>query len=424
MIRKTCLLAAVLLALAPLSRAADPFEVSVTGGPSASGDSVSALLAELLEGEGAFGATSARSAYSASLTYLGVDDAIVVSSANSGRSVTVTIPSTGYSQTFTGANSAEVSEKVRAWLLESGAAELGRFQTAVNGQSRLALLDGNPRSTTALLARGAMLRYGMDPSFGGAGFTAPSGARSAPSAGSDPGTVAPWRAFELRMDAWHQHQDTERLDGLRASGATLTLAGHLSDRLGLALALTGQVRRVGGARLYDVGGELALPVSLLAPRVDSPWRWTLTPFFQAGLGASVDVAAGGLILGGGVVQRVSVRADAVEFAYATELAFYGGVPALNVRGYDFASQVRRLVVAHAVGVVWDAHPAVVLDVGLATTRLAVDDAAVGRWFTPTVGLAFRAGDHVRARIAWESDIAARYTSHGIALKLDFLAGHR
>ena len=56
-----------------------------------------------------------------------------------------------------------------------------------------------------------------------------------------------------------------------------------------------------------------------------------------------------------------------------------------------------------------------------TGRGPLASAAVPRWFTPTVGLAFRAGDHVRARIAWESDLAPKYASHGVALKLDFLS---
>ncbi|MEZ4265701.1 MAG: hypothetical protein R3F39_04930 [Myxococcota bacterium] len=416
---RTWIIGCALAALASPALAAEPFEVSVAGGPTAGSDSISALLSDLLEGGGDFAQTGARSAYTASLSYLGVEDAIVVASANSGRSVTVTIPSTGYSKTFTGTDSADVAAKVQAWLQESGDTELSRFQTAVNGKSRLALLDGNPRATTGLLARGAMQRFGTDPSLGGTGFTPPT--VTAPGSAPNVAGTSPWRAFELRMDAWDQYLQTEQLDGLRASGGTLTLGGYFSERVGLSLAVTGQVRRIGGARLYDLGGELAVPVALIPSRTGSPWRWTLTPFFQAGFGVSVDAAAGGLLLGGGLVQRVSVRVKAVELFYATELAFYGGVPLANVRGYDFASRIRRLVVSHGIGAVYNAHPAVVLDVGLTTTRLDVDDAAVPRWFTPTVGLAFRAGDHVRARIAWESDLAPKYASHGVALKLDFLS---
>jgi hypothetical protein len=416
MVRKLLwIVGATLVGWAWPAAAADPFEVSVTGGPTAGGDSIAGLLAELISGGGDFAQSGAGSAYTASLSYLGVDDAIVVSSANSGRSVTVSIPSTGYSQTFTGADSDEVADEVQRWLQESGDDELSRFQTKVNGKSRLALLDGNPRSTTGLLARGAMHRYGTDPSLGGTGFTPPSATPGPQTANP------PWRAFEFRLDAWDQYQQAEQLDGLRASGGTLTLGGYFSERVGLSLAVSGQVRRIGGARLYDVGGELGVPVALIPTRADSPWRWTLTPFFQAGFGVSVDAAAGGLLLGGGLVNRVSLRTGAVELAYATEVAFYGGVPLANVQGYDFASRIRRLVVAHGVGVVWNAHQAVAVDAGLSTTRLDVDDAAVPRWFTPTVGLSFRAGDHVRARIAWESDLASKYSSHGISLKLDFLS---
>ncbi|MCB9730433.1 MAG: hypothetical protein H6744_21740 [Deltaproteobacteria bacterium] len=418
----TCLVAAGLLATAAMARAAEPFEVNVANGPSAGGQSLTALVDSLLAGDGDFASVGGRSSYSASLSYLGIEDAILVSSSGSGRSVTVTIPSTGYARTFTGTDADDVAAQVQTWLTESGSAELSRFQAAVNARSRVALLDGNPRSTAALLARGAMLRYGSDPSIGGAGLSPPSAAAPPGPRTATSLEVADWRAFALRLDAWDQHLRTEGLDGLRASGGTLTLGGHFSDRVGLSVAFTGQLRHAAGARFYDVGGELAVPLVPVAHPAGSPWRWTLTPFLQAGFGLSIDAAAGGLLVGGGVVQRLGLRVRSVELGYATELAFYGGVPLTQVRGYDFDTRVRRLVVAHSVGAAWRVHRAVVLDAGVGTTRLAVDDAAVPRWFTPTVGLGFRAGERLRARVAWQADLAPGYTSHGVALELNLLAG--
>jgi hypothetical protein len=141
--------------------ARDLISVSVNGIQRASGNNFIDLIDDALAQVGAFSDLADLPNYSVEIEYLGIRNAIVVDASSSGNVVELSIPSTGFSQLFTGVDPDDVEEQVEDFLKTSGSKTVAKFLEAARGRSPLAVLDGNPRSTTALLARSAFQRFGL-----------------------------------------------------------------------------------------------------------------------------------------------------------------------------------------------------------------------------------------------------------------------
>ena len=156
---------AAALAVAPAALAADPFVLTAdtTSGPpatvTASGSNLADLVQDLVETRDAFGAFDGQ-AFRAALDYGGVRNAIRFEQNAAGTSSTLSIPSTGFSRTFTGANEAEVRRKIEDFLLKDGAQAYARFLREVNERSTIGVTDGNPLAATALLANYSSFEFG------------------------------------------------------------------------------------------------------------------------------------------------------------------------------------------------------------------------------------------------------------------------
>jgi hypothetical protein len=87
-----------------------------------------------------------------------------------------------------------------------------------------------------------------------------------------------------------------------------------------------------------IGVELGLPITLINPEAlseKSSLAWHLTPYGQIGAAASVDVAAGGILGGGGVVGALDVRINDTTITLGNHAAYLSGMR-IGYHG-DFAS---------------------------------------------------------------------------------------
>ena len=181
--------AGALLALAGAtgSRADDLIQIDIPAlSISASSNDFVSLGEDLLRQEGDFSGLIGQSAYVATLRYLEMSDALLLSVTNFGSQATLTIPSTGLVVGFTAASPDDLEQQIEDYLQQGGSNEWARFLEQTNAESKLALLDGNPRATTALAATGAFRRFGLDTS------------RSR--LGHQQEEVARWGAFQLRAE--------------------------------------------------------------------------------------------------------------------------------------------------------------------------------------------------------------------------------
>jgi hypothetical protein len=188
--------------------------------------------------------------------------------------------------------------------------------------------------------------------------------------------------------------------------------------VGLSFSLLGQYRSYQSAQSYDVGVELGLPITILRPDEGTRFFWAITPFVQSAAGASIDLAAGGLILGGGGVNTVALQLGIFELTLANQLAYYGGLPIDHIQGYDFDTELDQLILKN--GLKLGVHLGIFyLDAGSAFTNFLTSDAAVDFYATPFVGVGLALGRWANLRLGYEADLGSGYTAQSGRLKLDF-----
>jgi hypothetical protein len=398
--------AAVLaLAVAAHGRAEDLIQIDVPAlSISASSNDFTSLGEDFLRQQGDFSGLVGQPAYLASLRYLEMPDALLLSVTNFGSQATLMIPSTGLVIPFTAASPDDLEQQIEDYLQQGGAHEWARFLEQTNAHSKLALLDGNPRATTALAATGAFRRFGLDTSRSRLGYRQEE--------------VARWGAFQLRAEAGGGVVDVDEFDDLYTADAALTLAGHFGKHVGLSLAWMGQYRSYQTADSYDLAIELGLPIAILRPSEVSPLYWAITPFVQSAAGASIDLAAGGLMIGGGGVNTLALQLGIFELGLANQLVYYSGLPIDEIQGYDFDTELDQLILKN--GVKLGVHCGIFyLDAGSAFTNFLTSDAAVDFYATPFAGVGLGLGRWANLRVGYEADLGDGYAAHSGRLKLDF-----
>jgi hypothetical protein len=238
------------------------------GGLRDSGHDVGDLVDDFLSQQGAFSGLALQPSYSATLDYLGIADAFRLDATAFGTQVVLSIPSTGFTRTFTGTSPEEIESQIENFFEGDGVEELAEFFEETHERTALALLDGNPRSTTALFARGAFDRFGLGAPRTRAGF----GRASA----------AEWGHFDLAIEVGGGAIDVDEFSPLTVLDGAITAGGDTEPGVGVYLSALGQYRNYDGADIYDAGLELGVPIALLRPGAGSALRWTLTPVVQAG----------------------------------------------------------------------------------------------------------------------------------------------
>ncbi|MBW2289042.1 MAG: hypothetical protein JRG90_14595 [Deltaproteobacteria bacterium] len=393
----------------PILRADVDVNGSSTSGSTRDNDLLS-LIEDVVELKGDFGPPLAVEAfvngYVGTFDYLGWDDAIRIEVDAGGLSARIIIPETGLTQAFTVTNPNALYDEIEDWVKDAGAKEWFDFLREANAHSPLAVTSGNPKSTVALLGSSAYRRFGFDDSRSRFGYQT---------------QVGRYGGLDVRLDIGGSSLDVEGFDDLWTVDPSLMIAGNFGKLVGLSFTVIGQYRNYDGAKIGDLGLELALPLTFLRPDDKSSWYWQLTPVIQAGAGFSKNLAAGGLIMGGGLVNGVAKQFDSFEVLMANEILYYGGIPTGDIGGYDFETDLSQLYFRNGVEATWYPGMGIYLDVGIHFSNFAIDDAAVNWYATPAVGFGWQAGRWMDIRVSYEPDLAPDdYLAHTLQLKLDFL----
>jgi hypothetical protein len=385
---------------APLAFAAEPFSLTASGGGNdvtASGSNVVDLVSNLINSEDQF-TTLNNQSISGTLRYGGLNDAVLFDRNASGTSATLTIPSTGFSKTFTASNEDELEDQIRDFFEQDGAEAYADFLAEINKRTSLGVNDGNPLATTALLADLGFYRFGF--------ITRRAG---------DEAVKLP-AGFDLRLNGGFTDSDDDDTTGYFAA-LGLGTSFRFGDRIALTWANSFRYRDVEGAKIYQYGTTLALPIALV-PGGDGGngdgdgaggFSWRLTPAFVAGFGGSWDLAAGGLLAGGQLTNSMSINASGWTFSLANQIGFYEGIP-FEVSDFRFETETSQVILKNGVQLVRDLGDRAFIDVGVAYTQL-LDDAFIDNYFSPTAGIGFRLGNSV-LRIGYQGDIADNFIAHG------------
>ena len=404
-VRRAALIPLFLAALAAAARAADPFVLNAqtTSGPpatvTASGSNIADLVQDLVETSGQFGAFDGQ-AFRAALDYGGIRQAIRFEQNASGTSSTVSIPSTGFSRTFTGSNEADVRRQIEDFLLKEGAKEYARFLRTVNEQSTIGVADGNPLAATALLASHAFFKFGIQRSpyeNGGVVYKAPGGGG-------------------LRVDLSGGFADTDGGDGYFASAALSSVIRF--GPVGVALSTPFTYRQVEGAEVFNIGFEAAVPIVLTAPTRGAGVTWQVTPSFLSGAAGSVDFAAGGTFLGCGVTNSLAVPlGHYASLTMGNGIYFFEGYP-IHIGDYEWDTDLSQQVVKNGIKLTHALGRGGFIDASITHTAF-LQEAAVDMYLTPGAGIGLRFGPTSGIRVAYQGDWGDGFTSHGGNVTLFF-----
>src|SRR5207244_10770124 len=129
----------------------------------ASGSTLPDILENAIQTEKQFSTLSGRD-FNATLRYGRLTDAASFSRNAAGTSATLSIPSQGFTKTFTAANEDDLKDQIRDFFVKNSSEIYSKFLRFVNENSTLGISDGNPLATTALMADTGFNQFGLHPS--------------------------------------------------------------------------------------------------------------------------------------------------------------------------------------------------------------------------------------------------------------------
>jgi hypothetical protein len=347
----------------------------------------------MIEGQGQFAGVAGQN-ITASLTYGGVPHALLFSENAAQTSATISIPATGFSQTFNAADASDLQTQIKNFIKQNGAGAYAEFIKSINQTSMAATVDGNPLSFTAFVSDIAFNHFGLNSTLS-----------QAPMNGSNDG--------QDRVDLAGGYQRTEGLDGGYAQLA-LESDWRFTSNVALSFNLGLQYRDMGGSESDFATGVVGLPITIL--NQNGGLAWQVTPWVFAGAGASVDQVAGAVLLGGGGTSELSLQLADFTFSLADQINYGGGVP-VAFDDDTFDTDVDQWILKNGVKVFFaPGQGPFFAEAGISYSTI-LNPAAVRDYWTPEVGVGFLFNPSSGIKFDYSGDFAKGYSQNGGMLSL-------
>jgi hypothetical protein len=391
------------LAFSQSTRADDFFNISASGSggtnASAGGSNILNLADNLINHQQSFSSLAGQN-YTGTVRYGGVNNALVFSGNASQTQATLTIPSTGFTKTFTGTSSSDLQNQIRNFIKSDGEQQYAKFIQTIDRLSTVAAIDGNPQASTAYLSTDAFNRFGLQPTL----------SRDPKESGN---------SVQFRIDGGG---GVTRTSGFNSNFADLTIEGafRLTDNIALSLATTAEYRDTENSAAYTIGETLGLPITFIPLRDNHGFSWQVTPWAFGAVAASYDQATGTILLGGGLTSSLSYTMDSLTFTLANQGSYTGDTKA-TVDGYGFDVVVNQWIVKNGGKITWQRPgSSFFVDAGIAYSNL-LHNAAIPDYWTPTAGVGFKFNPYSGIRVGYSGDFAKRYNTSGgvVTLFLSF-----
>jgi hypothetical protein len=146
-------------------------------------------------------------------------------------------------------------------------------------------------------------------------------------------------------------------------------------------------------------------------RNDQGFAWQITPFALGWGTFSGNLAAGGLLLGGGGVSNLSYRVGSFTFTLANQIDYNGGVP-INFQEFHLNTDVNQWVLKNGIKATYSPKGSpVFVDGGVVYTNF-LENAAVDGYFTPFVGVGVKFGQYSGIRAEARGNYGNGYDDTG------------
>ena len=308
-----------------------------------------------------------------------------------------------------------------------------RLQQALNRQSYIMPLDGNPSAATAFLADQTFDKYGLVRDGEPNGYSNQDDRVRYDTYGRARAPASQFFQPVFWFDTLGQSIGTNGFDGYDLH-FSFNAAGRFSNIVGWSLSVPIQYRQIDGAESDTVGVEIGLPIHILTPGRRVPLGWTVTPFLEFASNDSRDLGSTQAIFDGGVASRLTFdfgRRNQWTVAMANQFTGFVGLGA--DRGgddyygdgyydggdrYAFRGHVAQQLFKN--GVQLTRRFAYGLSATASCTYSTfVANAATDQWWTPRLGVAWNLSPNFTLRLAYQADLANRYQSQGGDFQIDY-----
>jgi hypothetical protein len=365
-----------------------------------SGANLASLIEQIVERQGEL-AVFLGSDFSVTLDYLGAEEALFILVSSDGLRATLEIPEINFSQEFESLSPSGLNDQLQTFLRRDGSAELAAMRKEVNKRSPAGLTDGNPSSTTALIARDV------------------------------------FAALDGTMDGGSEHHQEVLLQVDAASFKSGNISGHrfgarldyhraISSRVGLTAFVPLSYTYIQGARTYGFGGGLALPISWSPGQFsrNGGWdtapggQWILAPFIATSFRWSEDLAAGGAVVTYGLHSRYPVfQREGWRVEILGQISDFRGIP-LKIDGYTLDGVVDQQLIKAGISVnrwLGDAFQARLT----LTANHYWQSAAVSKWLSTQALIAWQLTPRSALQLSHAYQTGSRFTQHAGQLTLRF-----
>jgi len=275
---------------------------------------------------------------------------------------------------------------------------INEFQRFSNDDTPFGVTDGNPQATTAFMASDAYAHFGLRPTLS----AAPAGAG---------GT-------QVEVSGGGGAIDTKSVGEYYASG-NLYLAARFNETVAVAFSLAGQYRNTHNIDTFSGGLNFGVPITIL--HNDNGNTWVVTPWaLTASASASVKLAQGGYVFGGGVTSSLSHRFDRLTLTLANQGGYDAGFPIAYSTEINFEQSVSQVILKNGVQARYDLSDNLFADAGVTYTNF-LKGAYTDNYFTFTAGLgwAFGPASGVRVGYVGDADFSNQYYTYGGEAELYF-----
>ena len=331
----------------------------------------------------------------ASLSWGGVPHAIVFTENAAQTQATISFLSTGFTQAFFGTSAANLQDQIHDFIKGDGEKAYANFLNQMNQLSAVATLDGNPQAATAFIADAVFERFGI--------------ANQQP---TESRQFSDGAYFALSGEGGQS-----RAEGLNGTWADMNLDSGIrfGSHVALSFGTTLAYREIADSESYDIAEEVALPVTIINNH-DNGLSWQIAPWGFAGLSASYDQAAGGILVGGGGTSSLALHLGTFTLTLGDQIDYNGNVN-IKVDGYQFDTVINQWILKNGLDASFRFPGTPFFIDGGAYYSNFLHHAAITDYWTPIAGAGVKFGPGSYLRAAFRGDYARGYNSTGGELDL-------
>lgn len=224
--------------------------------------------------------------------------------------------------------------------------------------------------------------------------------------------------FRTRLDLGGSAFEAGPFSGYDVSAAA-SFETSYSESFSLVLGLPFAYHEIEGAEVYNAGVHLDAPIRLIKPQpfTSTAMGWQITPGASADIGASYDLAAGGIVWSYGVTNLFSFYFGDFELAIPTGFYLYDSIP-LETADISFDSGVEQDIFKQGAKLTYAPGGRFQVFGGITFTDF-LGAAAVDQYWTPTAGIGWTFYNGGTINIAYEGDFDTQDTfeRHGARLNI-------